>query len=414
MPNVLPSTMSHEPSAISHDAVFDAAERLDAWIERQGFKGWDPHDALNSPLIKALTFGNRWLGVAWLQAFKRSPVNLRRIVGVPKGHNPKGMGLFLASYLRKYRCTQKPADLERVTMLAQWLDEAKRPGYHGACWGYNFDWPTRRSFTPAGTPTIVNTSFNGLALLDCSIVADDQDRSPLAARGLTLARSACDFLLRDLNSERPASDELCFSYTPLDRRFIHNANVLAASLLAAVSVATGESDLAEAALAAARHTARRQRVQGWWPYGEEAGDEWVDNFHTGYVLVALKRVAACLHTSEFNAAIMRGYDFWKRRMFLEDGTPKYYVDRTYPIDTHCVAQAILTFLAFTDADPDASTSAWAMARYAVDRLQDPAGFFHYQIQPKFRIRIPYMRWTQAWIQRAFAELLWTDARSPVS
>ena len=80
-----------------------AAARLDAWIEREGFTGWDPHDALNSPLLKRLSFGNRRLGIAWLQLVKRSPFNLRPGLGVPKGCNPKGMGLFLASYPRKQR-----------------------------------------------------------------------------------------------------------------------------------------------------------------------------------------------------------------------------------------------------------------------------------------------------------------------
>src|SRR6202012_1073457 len=45
-----------------------ALEKLDAWIEGQQFRGWDPHDALNSPLLRALTFGNRYLGIATLQA----------------------------------------------------------------------------------------------------------------------------------------------------------------------------------------------------------------------------------------------------------------------------------------------------------------------------------------------------------
>jgi hypothetical protein len=405
---------SPQPLALSPDAVLSAAERLDAWIEREGFKGWDPHDALNSPLINGLTFRNRWLAVAWLQLLKRSPVNLRPILGVPKGYNPKGMGLFLASYIRKYRCRRSAADLERVTMLVRWLDEAKRPGFAGACWGYNFDWPTRNLFAPAGTPTLVNTAFNGLALLDCTMLPVDAGGTALVNRARELARSACDFILHDLRSDRPAHDELRFSYTPLDRRFVHNANLLGASLLAAVSATTGEGDLADAALAAARHTARRQRADGSWPYGDEGSDGWIDNFHTGYVLVALKRVARSLRTSEFDAVLDTGYDFWKRNMFLEDGTPKYYVNRTYPIDTHCVAQAILTFLAFADTDGDASGSAWRMARYGVDRLQDPAGFFHYQVHPRYRIRIPYMRWTQAWMQRAFAELLSTRAPSPAS
>src|SRR4030095_10024690 len=125
------------------DEISAAASRLDAWIEREGFKGWDPHDALNSPLVKGLTFGNRWLAVAWLQLVKRSPVNLRPILGVPKGYNPKGMGLFLATYLRKYRMSEDPRHREQARFFADWLRAHRAPGYHGAGWGYHFDWPNR-------------------------------------------------------------------------------------------------------------------------------------------------------------------------------------------------------------------------------------------------------------------------------
>jgi hypothetical protein len=390
--------------------LVSAALRLDAWIEREDFQGWDPHDALNSPLIKRLTFGSRPLGIGWIQLVKRSPVNPRRWLRVVKGHNPKGMGLFLASYVRKYQARKDPDDLARIQRLATWLHANASDGYAGACWGYNFDWANRNFFAPAGTPTLVNTAFNGLALLDCSTVAWPPDLSPIGERARLDARSACDFILQSLWSDRPAPDELRFSYTPLDRHTVHNANVLGASLLASVFSRTGEPKLAEAALAAARYTARRQRSDGSWPYSESPRSAWIDNFHTGYVLVALARVGACLQTAELDDTIARGYAFWKREMFLPDGTPRYYAGRTYPIDTHCVAQAMLTFLAMNDVDPEAKALAIRVARWGISHLQDAAGYFHYQIHRGYRIRIPYMRWTQAWMQRALAELLWSTER----
>lgn len=395
----------------SMDRYQAALAKLDSWIEHTGFKGWDPHDALNSPLIKRLTFNNRLLGIAWVQLFKRSPLNLRPLLGVAKGYNPKGMGLFLASYLLKHRATGAPSALEQARFFATWLKEHRSPGYHGACWGYNFDWPNRGFFAPAGTPTVINTAFIALAFLN------DCDRSPsaegeaLAHAGalihdsLEMARSACDFILHDLNILR-SNDELCFSYTPLDRRCIHNANLMAAQLLAEVSRYTHESHLAEHALAAARFVVRRQQPDGAWRYGINSNDHWIDNFHTGYVLVALKRVAACLKTTEFDTAIDQGYRFWKERMFLRDGTPKYYHDKCYPIDAHCVAQAVLTFLAYADHDRDALERAHQVALWGIEHMQDNAGFFHYQIYPRYRIRIPYVRWTQAWMQRALTELVW--------
>jgi len=158
-------------------------------------------------------------------------------------------------------------------------------------------------------------------------------------------------------------------------------------------------------LAAARFTARRQLADGSWPYGEAANDRWVDNFHTAFVLVALKRTGECLQTDEFDECILRGYRFWKERMFLADGTPKYYPESTFPIDVHSVAQAILTFLEFRNEDGEALDHAMRVAQWGIESFQDPRGYFYYQIRRRYSIRIPYMRWGQAWMQRALTELV---------
>jgi hypothetical protein len=384
--------------------------RLDAWIESEGFRGWDPFDALNSRALKALAFGSRRLGQLSVQALKRCPINVRPLLGIPKGYNPKGMGLFLASYWRKYQMSKEARHLERVNFLADWLHANVVPGYHGACWGYNFDWPNRAFFALAGTPTIVNTACIGLAFMD--LARGDESRA-LGAPALLTARSACDFILSDLRTEQPAADELCFSYTPIDSRYIHNANVLGAWLLAEVAAQTSEKDLAKAALASARYTARRQRSDGAWRYGEAANEGWVDNFHTGYVLMALKRLGSCLRTDEFAACVSKGYRFWKTHMFTPEVVPKYYASKLHPIDSHCVAVAVLTFLAFADEDVEARPLAAQSAEWGIAHLQNPAGYFDYQITPSYRVRIPYMRWTQAWMQRALTELCAT-APSPNS
>ncbi len=387
------------------DQVQAAAERLDRWIEQEGFKGWDPFDALNSALLKRLTANRRRLGQLWVHLFKYSPINFRPLFQVAKDYNPKGMGLFLASYWRKYCSMGQAEDLAHVRFFFDWLRTHVSPGYHGPCWGYNFDWPNRSFFAPAGTPTVVNTGFIGLAFVDVATSPSSCNFSEQQREALATARSACDFMLYDLHTTRPAADEMCLSYTPLDYRCVHNANMLGAWLLAEVFACTTESELAQAALAAARYTARRQRPDGTWPYGDGPDEGWVDNFHTGYVLMALKHVAACLETTEFDEHLHRGYILWKQRMFLPDGAPKFYLEKTYPLDAHCVAQAILTFLDFADRDPEARDLALRVALWGINHLQNPAGYFDYMVLPAYRIRIPYMRWTQAWMQRGLTELL---------
>lgn len=396
--------------------ILSSLGRLDSWIELQDFMGWDPHDALNSPFLRLLSFRNHFARTFWLQLLKVSPLNLRPMLGIKKDYNPKGMGLFLSSYARKYFVTRDPRQKEYIVFLAQWLIENRARGYDHMSWGYNFDWPNRAFFAPAGTPTVVNTAFIALAFLDLhrlhgnhaeisDAMGKAQSKTAENARtALDVARSACDFVLRDLNVIAETADERCFSYTPLDRRSVHNASMMGAWLLASVFRETGEPELERTAAAAARYTSRRQLANGAWPYGEASNDRWIDNFHTGFVLVALKQVGECLQTTEFDDAVHRGYHFWKDRMFLRDGTPKYYADRTLPIDVHSVAQAILTFLAFRQEDEEALDHAIRVAQWGIKNLQDSKGYFYHQIRRGYRIRIPYIRWAQAWMQRALTQL----------
>jgi len=353
--------------------VSSALDKLDDWIKKEKYLGWDPFDALNSPILNKLSLNNRMAGIVWVQLIKQLPINLRKPLGIKKEYNPKGIGLFLSSYLRKYEFSNNNSYKDEVDFLSYWLEENIIPGYHGACWGYNFDWPNRGFYAKKGTPNIINTAFIGLAFLELYRLFGDD-------KALSIARSACDFILKDLNVYQVDDKELCFSYTPLDRRFIHNANLMGALLLAEVFTQTEELILAEKALASVQFSIKRQRNDGSWFYGEAKKEQWIDNFHTGFVLVSLKRISDKLNQDSILLNLKKGYSYWKNNFFLDDGTPKYYPNSTYPIDIHCVAQSILTFLEFTDIDPYAELYAWRLALWGVSNMQDEEGFVYYQIK----------------------------------
>jgi len=80
--------------------ISSSIDTLCRFIERDDFAGYDPYDALNSPIIRFLTFGRKYGRIAWTQFMRRLHVNLRPLLFIPKGHNPKGIGLFLGSYAR--------------------------------------------------------------------------------------------------------------------------------------------------------------------------------------------------------------------------------------------------------------------------------------------------------------------------
>ena len=385
--------------------LLTASEALDRWIETEHFRGWDPYDALKSPLLNRLTFGQRRIGQVWVQLVKHSPLNLRALLGIPKVHNPKGMGLFLASYLRKFILTQESGYLEQTRSIATWLVENSSSAAGGRAWGYPFPWPNRGFFAPAGTPNVINTTFIGLAFVDLCSLGPDLG-APFSA--LDIARQAAEFVISGLHRLHVGPDEFCFSYTPLDQRAIHNANLMAAWLLAEVGQLTQETELKETALKAARFSARRQAADGSWLYGPCLRDHWVDNFHTGFVLQAFAGLRKALNCDEFKGVEARGYAFWKQTFLLPDGTPKYYAHKTYPIDIHAAAQAVLTLLTYRDQDPAADALARKILGWSVKNMRDPDGYFYFQRKRGYTIRIPYMRWSQAWMQRAFSEWAWVS------
>lgn len=382
-------------------AWLDAARALDAWMRARDYAGYDPHDLLSSRSVRRLCLGSRWLAVAWTQLGKRSPVQLRPLLGVRPARNPKGIGLTVAAYVRLAAATGDLAYRTKARELVEWLGECTAAGYPGAGWGYPFPWANRDFFAPAGTPSSVVTAFVGHALLDAGAAFGWAD-------AVELARSAGTFLRAALNRTPGPDGTFCFSYTPLDRRCVHNANVVAASLLARVAAATGEAELAEEALAAARFSAAAQRADGSWPYGVGARNGWVDSFHTGYTLVGLHGIGESLGTGEFAGEVERGLRYWERA-FLVGPAVGFHAHRPFPVDAHAVAHAILMLVRLRSLATDALVRARALADWSLREMRAADGSFHYLRGRVLRNRLPYMRWVQAWSLLALSELARAEA-----
>ena len=339
----------------------------------------------------------------WTQVFKRSPVNLRRFVGVPAEKNAKGTALFALAALARFRMLRSKEAAEEARQLLESLLAARIGGWSGAAWGYNFDWQGRAFYAPRGTPTVVPTAFAARALVEAAQAFGDE-------RYTAAARSASRFILHDLHRTVETEDELCFSYSPLDHTRVFNASLLAAETLASVGRLTGEQSLREVALRAARYVVRHARRDGSWPYGAEDYQSWTDNFHTAFVLTSLARIAAaCDAPDDLMDALRRGYHFWRTSFFLADGWPKYYHDQLFPADAHSAGAALVALLELRQTDTKAFDGAVELAEriasWATRELRDKRGFFYYQRRRFYTVRTPYMRWAQAWMLYGLARLI---------
>lgn len=399
--------MSGQPELSALNKSYSELERaysgLAAWCQTRGYAGHDPFDALNSRLFQATPLkSSRIARLAWTQLFKRSPVSLRSVARVPAGMNSKGTALFALAQLSRWRREQTQETQAAARALLDNLLAARLDGLSGAAWGYNFDWQGRAFFAPRGTPTIVPTAFAARALVEAA--HDFQDENYLR-----VARSACDFILRDLRRTVETAEEICWSYSPLDETRVFNASLLAAETLMSVGALTGEKDLCEAALRGARYVVRHQRADGSWAYGADGYQSWSDNFHTAFILTSLARImkSSAEACAEFMDATRRGLAFWHERFFLADGWPKYFHDRLYPADAHSAGAAIVALTEVREMDSTAPALAEKIALWAIHNLRDARGFFYYQRRRFHIVRTPYMRWSQAWMLYALARLLET-------
>ena len=360
--------------------------------------GYDPYDALNSGIFRAVPALDRWLPrLVLTQVLKRSPINVRPLLLIPKTQNPKGLALFLGSMLKlsKAGLLQDPALIE---LMIERIVALRSEGMPHFCWGYSFPWQTRTKIVPRGAPNVVCTTFVASALLDAYEVRRDPGL-------LAIAHSATEYMVERCYREDGASRAYFLYPFPDPPQQIHNANFLAAALLCRIAKHTGDQSLVEPAMKVARYSASRQREDGAWMYGESPKQQWIDNFHTGYNLSGLHAIAEYTGTREFEGAIQRGFRFYRDHFFTDEGAPRYFHDRTYPVDAHCVSQSLLTLLEFKHLDPGNLALARRVYDWAISHMWDDRGYFHYRVLRFATIRTSYMRWTQAWMLLALATLV---------
>jgi hypothetical protein len=349
-----------------------ARNSLDAlrnWIEKEEFKGWDPFDGLNSSLFRNLPLlrNSALARLMWIQLFKRSPVNIRKITGVPKVHNPKGLGLFLTGYCNLYRIAPNDSNLTHIRHLASLLDSLKSEGWSGTCWGYPFDWQARAFFQPKGIPTIVAGSFIAYGLLDAYDILHEQHL-------LDSARSVSDFIIHDLNRSEEQPGIFAWSYSPLDHTTVYNASLLGARILARLYRYTGENRLIDMASGAVQFCINHQNDDGSWYYSPLPHHRWIDNFHTGFNLECLAEYMKFSGDNRFESNLVKGFNFWTEHFFTSEGIPAYYHDRIHPVDLHATAELIMA-CSRAGRFYDEKRLIDTVLSWSIREMQSPQGYF---------------------------------------
>jgi hypothetical protein len=324
------------------------------------------------------------------------PFNVRPFIGIKPLDSTKGRGFMAWGYMLRYKATGRENLKEKALNCLSWLQENTSPKYKNASWGNHFDFSTRSGRMPAHESTIVWTSLIAHAFLE----AYEQTSIPGL---LETIHSLCEWILA-LPRERTASGT-CLSYVAYKQSSIHNSNLLGAGVLARSWKHLQDPRYLEVAREAALYSCSRQMADGGWWYGEDPKYHWNDNFHTAYNLDSLKFYTDYTGDISFKSNIERGFALFINTFFERSGRPRYYHNRTFPIDIQCCSQAIDTLANFSGVHPQSLKLAHQIADWTIENMQDPKGFFYYRQYPMLTAKTPYFHWGQATMFKALAHLL---------
>jgi hypothetical protein len=377
--------------------LLNSLKKLESYIISEDYKGYDPYDFLMSPLFKfPFLRSNKFIRFGFQQVYRRFPFNTRKLFGIKKSLNPVTLGLCVQAYtyLSKVFSDRKDFYFQEIEKLLDKLVKLQSKGFSGVCWGYNFDWESRYAKIPAFYPTIVATGIIANALYTNYKLTGNQ-------QSLSLILDSVNFL-KDLNKTYDGN-EFCYSYSPFDKQIVFNATMKGARLLAQAYSVTKDNTLKEEAKKAVAFVIKNQNEDGSWHYSLGDKRNWIDNFHTGYIIECLFEYCNFIEGKVYKRNLDLAVDFYKNNFICENGIPKYYNNSVFPIDSTSAAQAIITLNKTGNTE-----SAEKIIDWMVLNMQSKKGYFYFQKRKFYTNKISFMRWSNAWMLLAISYYLYKN------
>lgn len=398
------------PSHTDLQAIQDVWQQVYAYSRAQQYKGYNKHDGLNSPILKAVLGWSKWPRMVAIQGIMRFPVNLRPLLFVPKTYNPKGLSLFIRGLLFRYEETGQTEFLDEAKQLLDILLTIKvksredQKNYSGIAWGYHYPWQDPGFFAPTNTPNAVVTAFVCNAFIHAYCVTQNRDY-------LGVVAEAIKFFMNDLTVLKDTPEELCLSYMPMPMTMrVMDVSILIGTVIAQYEKHSGDTTYHDKAGRLVRYVVRRQTSEGAWFYTDPPQDSHIvhDNYHTGFILDALWTYRQVTGDASYDQEYQLGLKFYADKLFMDDGAPKWMSDKQYPYDVHGAAQGVITFSRHANEYPGLAKR---IAGWAIKNLYSGRGRFYYQKNSWYTKRFTLLRWCNGWMGFALANLLYYEVKN---
>jgi hypothetical protein len=374
------------------------------WLNAYGETSWDFQSFFAGPLggrAKALYYRYRLIGTAavapmiFCEAFLPTA---RRLFHHPMRF-PIGDAHYAMGFAFLYELTADLRHLERAVHFLNELVVSRCPGFKEFCWGYPFDWVWHGGTTKRQTPLITTTPYVYEAFLQ---IYELDPRGQWKEILKSIARHA-RFDIKDFETSETSSS--C-SYSPFGEGGVINAAAYRAFLLTSASRVFSNDDYWRVAERNLNFVLENQNSDGSWYYAVDGVRDFIDHFHTCFVMKALAKIHALTGHEGCLKALSKGVSYYLNNLFDQDSLPKPFSKAprltVYKRELYDCAECINLCLLLRDRFPRLQATLETVVREILDNWVKRDGSFRSRRLHLGWDNVPMHRWGQAQIFRSLA------------
>jgi hypothetical protein len=298
-----------------------------------------------------------------------------------------------------YEATDDSAYLQKAIHFLEQLKATRCPDFKEYCWGYPFDWVTRKGTIKRQTPLITTTPYVYEAFLR---VYQIDPRSEWKRILESIARHAASDI-KDFPTSEKAS---CCSYGPFDRGGEINAAAYRSFLLTSAAKLFSNDDYQRIAERNLNFVLETQNPDGSWYYAVDGVRDFVDHFHTCFVMKALAKIHTLTGDEDCLAALAKGLKYYVANLFDPDGLPRPFSRAprltVYKRELYDCAECINLCLLLRDRFPQLETTLESVVAGILDNWVKPDGSFRCRRLHFGWDNVPMHRWGESQMFRALA------------
>ena len=306
-----------------------------------------------------------------------------------------------------YLATGDSSQLENAVHFLSELEKTRCGQFKEYCWGYPFDWVWLGGTIKRQTPLITTTPYVYEAFLQLYQI-DSRDEWKLILE--SIARHAATDI-KDFRTSEAASS--C-SYTPSDEGGVINAAAYRAFLLTSASKIFCNNDYWTIAERNLNFVLENQNADGSWFYAVDGVRDFIDHFHTCFVMKALAKIHSLTGHTGIGEALTKGVSYYLNNLFDSDSLPKPFSRAprltVYKRELYDCAECINLCLLLRDRFPQLEATLEKVVAHVLGAWVKRDGSFRSRKLHLGWDNVPMHRWGQAQMFRSLAFYLYEARR----